>query len=118
MYAIRSYYVHLGIAYARSGSFDRAVELLKELIGRRPDAVIASLVLARLYRETGLELLAEEEYRRILSLNPGFEPATVELAGLCEKRGEIDAALAVYRRALRITSYNVCYTKLLRESAL
>ena len=102
MYAIRSYYVHVEQAYQLEAA----------------DHYDAS----------------DEAVERALNLHPWYRPAVQQKAKLLTLRGEDDAAYSYLYEAAgklesegvlaqlysvqmehRITSYNVCYTKLLRR---
>ena len=86
MYAIRSYYAY----YLKHGDFENA----------------------KLYAEETITWYQRAGYQR------GVARATMDLANIAQLEGDFDQAGILFTEALshllRITSYNVCYTKLLR----
>ena len=99
--------LQLGIALARSGDTEEAVDTLKALRKRRPDSIMADLTLARLYREIGLDALSEESYRNVIKQRPDLEQAYLELGALYEKQDDFPKAIATFREALKIAPENL-----------
>ena len=117
MYAIRSYYDSKKI-YSIT---DKGKEYLMRKLQKNPAAskykseILFSLCfsdyLSEAHAEFLLELYLKEVKNRIsfLEVEPGGTPMT---AGRNFVRG---LGIKMYSSAVRITSYNVCYTKLLRN---
>ena len=74
--------------------------------------MISDIDQALAHHQAGRLLQAEAIYRRILKAQPDDADALHLLGVVAHQRGEHEEAAAKITH--RITSYNVCYTKLLR----
>jgi len=63
----------LGRQHARNNQAEAALELLKQAEAICPEAPLARIELARLYRAKGWQALVEEEYKRLLALSPEWD---------------------------------------------
>ena len=95
MYAIRSYY-------------DKAKEYYSTLIAEEEGNRDALDEAARVFAATGQEDKAAPLWKKLLQVDPENDEYHRQLLSHYRKTAESSEALP------RITSYNVCYTKLLR----
>ncbi|MBW2452362.1 MAG: tetratricopeptide repeat protein, partial [Deltaproteobacteria bacterium] len=91
--------IHLAIAFLRVGEFDKAVDTLKVLLKLNPNSQPGRMALARVYRDTGLDLLAEEQYLFLVENFPEMGQAYLELGFLYEERQDWAEALKVFKKA-------------------
>src|SRR5258705_7968028 len=63
------------VAYAESGRYQEAIDLLKQAIKLRPDSALAHYNLACIYQTQGRFALAIEAFKQALLLNPTFSDA-------------------------------------------
>ena len=115
MYAIRSYYgegndlVNLGIVYKELGQVRKAIQyyenglIINEKIGHQYGEGICLNNLGNAYKKLGQKDKAAQYFQQALAI---FEEIKSPYAEITRKN------LADLNR---ITSYNVCYTKLLRR---
>ena len=91
---------HLAWTDFRSGRFDHAEAVLRDIIARNPDLPIPRFVLAELLHSDGRQDEAIRHYRRTLELNTWFSPLAYE--GLVEALLDLqldEAAAAVLQQA-------------------
>lgn len=77
-------YIDLGIAYGRTGDFDKAEASLKRALELNPRHPIAYNELGMVYRKKGRFAEARASYERAIALVPDFHFARVNLAILCD----------------------------------
>jgi len=77
-------FVDLGIAYSRSGAFEKAESSLNHALASTPDHPVAHNELGIVYRKLGRFELARRSYERALGIYPGFHYARRNLAVLCD----------------------------------
>jgi len=90
-------------AMARRGDTIEGVEVLKEYLAKHDDSYRAHYALARLYLQIDLTVAAEQEYRKVIAMQPSLLPVYLELGRLYEKRqqpGDLERALDLYRDGL------------------
>lgn len=61
--------MQLGVDYARKNDFDLAIEKLNRAIKQDPDLALAHSTIAYVYAAKGMSELAEDEYRKAISLD-------------------------------------------------
>jgi tetratricopeptide (TPR) repeat protein len=99
-----------------AGEFDRAVQLLTNLIGRFPDRSDLHFSLATAYAGMrGRKREAEQELKRAIELEPTNPNYYVGLGNLYRSGGIVDKALQMYRAALRWDGKNRYAQKAIRE---
>ncbi len=105
---------HLGRAYRAAGETNRAREELAKrgnIEVRYPDPIVmelqqsatgvgALLSLGRLSLAENLPDVAEERFREAISIAPDSAAAHRSLAGVLAQRGEIEAAIPLYEKAI------------------
>lgn len=77
-------HIDLGIAYARAGDLDRAVESLGRALAINPDHPVANNELGIVYRRKGRFAEARTAYEKALAISPSFHFAHRNLAILCD----------------------------------
>jgi Flp pilus assembly protein TadD len=77
-------YIDLGIAYGRTGDFDKAEASLKRALELNPRHPIAYNELGMVYRKKGRFAEARANYERAIALVPDFHFARLNLAILCD----------------------------------
>jgi tetratricopeptide (TPR) repeat protein len=107
----------IGVARAAQGDNPGAIAWLKQAIQDLPESqesIINRLRSEPYYRlgtvygsMPGDENLAEDAYREALKIQPDYEIAQDNLAGIMQQEGETDAAIDEYRAALRVNPESV-----------
>ena len=77
-------HIDLGIAYARAGELDRAVESFGKALAINPDHPVANNELGIAYRRMGRFAEARAAYEKALAISPSFHFAHRNLAILCD----------------------------------
>lgn len=77
-------HIDLGIAYARTGDWERAEQSLLRALELNPRHPVANNELGIVYRRTGRFAEARESYERVLERYPDFHFARRNLAILCD----------------------------------
>jgi Flp pilus assembly protein TadD len=77
-------YIDLGIAYGRTGDFDKAEASLKRALELNPRHPIAYNELGMVYRKKGRFAEARASYEKAIALVPDFHFARLNLAILCD----------------------------------
>ena len=97
-------YIDLGIAYGRTGDFDKAETSFKRALELNPRHPIAYNELGMVYRKKGRFAEARASYEKAIALVPDFHFARLNLAILCDLYlADTACALAnyeVYQRAM------------------
>jgi len=97
-------YIDLGIAYGRTGDFDKAEASFKRALELNPRHPIAYNELGMVYRKKGRFDEARASYEKAIALVPDFHFARLNLAILCDLYlADTACALAnyeVYQRAM------------------
>ena len=73
-----SLYRHFGVAFRDSGQYDEAIELSKKAVERKPNDIIAYVVLASSYGLAGREEEAKAAAKEILRINPKYSVDRLE----------------------------------------
>ena len=77
-------YIDLGIAYGRTGDFDKAEASFKRALELNPRHPIAYNELGLVYRKKGQFAEARASYEKAIALVPDFHYARLNLAILCD----------------------------------
>ncbi len=104
--------------YLRADQADRAIELLKAELAKKPDSVRLHYVLGLAYRQSQKPDLAETEFRSVLRMDPAFSEAHLQLAGIAvskvandKSKGEnlalLEAAISELRLAIQKNPHQV-----------
>lgn len=94
-------FINIGIAYARTGDFDKAKDNFKKALEISPQHPVAHNELALVYRKTGKYAEARKLYEDLLAIYPDFLPARKNLGVLCDIYiQDLDCALHQYEEYL------------------
>ncbi|OQY22196.1 MAG: hypothetical protein B6I37_07585 [Desulfobacteraceae bacterium 4572_35.2] len=96
-------YIHLTRLHLQGDDFAQATAILNQYLQRQPDALLGLMEFARLHRLQGEWLLADEGYRKVITLYPEHRRAYVLLGQLLEQRKRIDEALDIYQQGREAT---------------
>lgn len=97
---IMGVYTQLGTIYGTSGRVDEALAKLEEGLEVDADNQSILMLTGMLYQQKGDNQKAEEAYEKIIANNPGFAPASNNLAYLISERGgDQDRALELAQNA-------------------
>jgi tetratricopeptide (TPR) repeat protein len=100
-------YAALGMVWIQSGRTEKAVEVLRAELKRRPDHVVPYIFAVALLR-SGVDPAgpaaaeAVDALRASVRANPGFAPARAELGRLLLKRDEVDLAIQELEKAVAL----------------
>lgn len=96
-------YIHLTRLHLQNNDFAQATAILNQYLQRQPEALMGLMEFARLHRLQGEWLLADEGYRKVITLYPDHRRAYVLLGQLLEKRKQFDEALHTYQQGREAT---------------
>lgn len=96
----------LGLCYALSKNYPRALETFARLYGVATDSAAAHLVLARILLRQGFDPVAEEETRKALSLSPELALAHFTLGEFYVYKGDYPKADQEFEKELAINPGN------------
>ena len=99
------------IQYHRSGQFDKAEEIYKEIIKRYPEQAEAHNNMGVLFQEQDRNDEALVCFRKVVSIRSNFAEAHYNMGNVYREQGRSDEAIKCYQRALDlnpkdIDSYN------------
>ncbi len=97
---LASFYNELGLCLEKSGHYDEALEAYIQATEKDPYYADAFFNQGNMYRLKGLDLAAEDSFKRALSLDHKFLEAHHNLASLLYKQNRLTEALDHYREAL------------------
>ncbi len=89
-------YLHLAIKSSQAGSHQAALEQLHHCLALEPDNAAANFLMAAEHAELGLFERAIDGMEKALSINPGLELASFQLAMLYFQNGEEHKAQALW----------------------
>ncbi len=95
-------FAHLADAYRRAGEFGKAEGLILHGLKNHPNYTSAYNVLGRVYLDSQRYEEAQQQFARVLDLDPHNLAALRALADLAERDGRFDDARAWYERMLQI----------------
>lgn len=108
-----AFFFSLACAYHGAGRLKEAVEYYRKIIERDSRGVEARNNLGCVLQTQEDLAGAEREYLAALQIDTEFSPAHYNLGKLLEDRGEVDAAIFHYRRALiRAPDHKDCLNRL------
>lgn len=85
---------------------DRIVRL-RELVDAHPDDPVYRFLLAGLYKNGRYFEEAFSEYRRVLAIDPGLEPAYINVGNIFYSTGQYGEAIVNYQRAIELDPRDV-----------
>jgi lipopolysaccharide biosynthesis regulator YciM len=98
-------YIYIAESYKKENRLDEAVEYLSKLCEEAPRyAFMAFSIIEEAFFELGRYGEVEELYRDVLNRDPDNIPARIALAGMLEKKGEIQPAENLLRSVLETDS--------------
>lgn len=83
----------LGLVYVQTQDYELAVLHLERALRSEPDQVKTLYALSKAYAAIGENEKSKEGYRRVIELNPRFEAAHQDLAGIYYREKKWDEAL-------------------------
>jgi predicted Zn-dependent protease len=92
----------LAQARSRSGDFQSAAQLFRELVRRRPESAVFSATLAKALRSQGDIVEAEHYFKTAVSLAPRSEMFSLSLFHCLWDQGKREQALEEMRRFIRL----------------
>jgi tetratricopeptide (TPR) repeat protein len=92
--------MNLANAEAKAGEHDRAIATYRRAMTDHPEPHIVQTDVALLLVNIGRHAQAEQEFKNILARKPGFFPALINLAVLCDLQGRMDDALRFLEEAV------------------
>lgn len=100
-------YIYIAESYRQEDRIDDALEYLKKLCEEVPRyAYLAFSVIEETFFEVGRFGEVEDIYRTVLNSDPDNIPAKIALAGIYEKKGEIQTAERMLRSVLEADGAN------------
>lgn len=97
--------LQLGADYARQNNFDMAIEKLKRSIKQDPDVAQAHSTIAYVYSAKGMNELADEEYRKAISLDSSDATLRNNFGVFLCAHGKVDEALRSFVQAATSKNY-------------
>ena len=98
--------------------FDKAIELLREIVGIDPADFIGWAKLGMLYLERNALAEAEAAFRKSLELKVEYTPAWIQMGKIRVAQKGFDAAIGIYRHALTLEPASPTIYRLLGEAYL
>ncbi len=89
----------LGQAYAFTGRYEEAIDVLKRALIRNPDFLPTHIVLAFIYGETGQKDKARGEVAEILRISPHYSLEVVRETVPIKDQAVLEAVLEALRKA-------------------
>ncbi len=90
----------LAFMHLRSGAYDEALKVARELRSRFPDNAVAANLEGGAYAALGQMEQARASFEAVLEIDPDFHQARTNLATLKAQQGDIEGAEADYRKVL------------------
>ena len=93
---------NLALIYKNCGKYDNALSHYTQALDigiTGQEEVYCNIGV--IYSETHRESKAEENYLKSLSINPDYTPAQINLASLCEEKGDKKSAIYHYQKVLK-----------------
>lgn len=97
--------MQLGVDYARKNEFDLAIEKLNRAIKQDPDLALAHSTIAYVYASKGMNDLAEEEYRKAVSLDANDGGLRNNFGVFLCAHGKTTEALRYFMQAVASKTY-------------
>jgi tetratricopeptide (TPR) repeat protein len=99
-------FAQLAEEYRRAGRFQEAIDTCRTGLLHHPGYLSAHVTLGRALIEIGELQPAENELRRVLTAAPENLAAIKGLADIHHRQGEMEEALALYKRALELAPHD------------
>ncbi|MBW2187018.1 MAG: tetratricopeptide repeat protein [Deltaproteobacteria bacterium] len=106
-------YIHLTRLHLQGDDFAQATAILNQYLQRQPDALLGLMEFARLHRLQGEWHLADEGYRKVITLHPDHRRAYVLLGQLLEQGKQLDEALHIYQQGREATGEHFYFDHLI-----
>jgi tetratricopeptide (TPR) repeat protein len=98
-------FARLADAYLVLGQADRAIVVCRKGLRYRPSYATGHLILGRSCLSAGDIRGAEEEFRKVLQLDPDNPSAHQHLAGIAQRNGDVAAAQPLWKRLERLNPF-------------
>ena len=89
-------------AYQQSLVWHDTETLFLQTLHNYPDALVARINLGLVYRESGLQVKAMEQFNKALALRPNNALVHTNIGATDEKLGKMDEAIAEYQKAIAL----------------
>ena len=99
--------LYTGILYGEAANHEKAIATLRGLLDIDADHLMGNYYLAKTLSEGKQYGPAEESYKKMLALKPGFEPAILDFGRILENQGKNDQAVERYRIYIKINPHSV-----------
>jgi tetratricopeptide (TPR) repeat protein len=99
-------FARLGDAYLSLGEAESAIQVCRQGLRYRPSYITGHLVLARSFSAAGNLAGAEDEFQKVLRLEPDNPAAVRYLASIAERSGDSERAEQFWERLRILDPYN------------
>lgn len=108
-------FAQLAEEYRRAGAYESAVEVCRAGLARHPGYLSARVTLGRALLELDRIDAAHDELQAVLAGSPDNQPALRGLGEVFHRRGNLNEALAHYRKALGLARHDRDLQQLVAE---
>jgi len=98
---------NLGVAYAKKGMVDEAIEEYKKVLSIKPHSAKAHYNLGVAYARKAMVVEATSEFKKAIAIKPNLVEAYYKLGTLLETQGKLKDAISAYREAIHINPHHL-----------